>query len=60
MSGVAGSVMPRNSGCFLMNAATVGQTGDNAFPVGAGRLKRFADQMLAKPRPPNRSSTSVW
>ena len=60
MAGVALSVMSLNSGCFLMKAATIGQTGTTRLPSARVASSASAIRMVASPRPPNCSSTSVW
>ena len=46
---MTGSAMSRNSGCFLMKAATIGETRDYTSPVRAGRLERLAHQNGGQP-----------
>ena len=60
ISGVAGSVMSLNSGCFLMKAATIGQIATTRLPSARVAFSASATRIVARPRPPNRSSTSVW
>ena len=44
MSGVALSVMSLNSGCFLMKAATIGQTGTTRLPSARVASQSLVDQ----------------
>ncbi len=47
--------------CFWRNAATIGQTATTRLPSARVASEGLLfTKMVAKPRPPNRSSTSVW
>src|SRR5258705_3123264 len=60
MSAFTGSATSANSGCLSTKPATVGHTATIRRPASRVACSASLTRIVARPRPPNSSDTSVW